>query len=106
MLIKSAQRKLAVGGLLSSLMMMHRIVHPVWVRTPLSHGLVTKMASNQVLLEPGTVAEAVVSQVLKCEGDQLILPARFNFVPFMRGWPSWLQESARSDGAQVIQGGN
>ncbi|OQV01985.1 hypothetical protein CLAIMM_07250 [Cladophialophora immunda] len=82
------------------------IVHPVWVRTPLSHGLVRKMASNQVLLEPGTVAEAVVSQVLKCEGDQLILPARFNFVPFMRGWPSWLQESARSDGAQVIQSGN
>ncbi|KIW96716.1 uncharacterized protein Z519_02107 [Cladophialophora bantiana CBS 173.52] len=82
------------------------IVHPVWVRTPLSHGLVKRMASNQLLLEPGTVAEAVVSQVLKCEGNQLILPARFNFVPFMRGWPSWLQEIARSDGAQVIQSHN
>ncbi|EXJ63591.1 uncharacterized protein A1O5_11352 [Cladophialophora psammophila CBS 110553] len=82
------------------------IVHPVWVRTPLSHGLVKKMASNQFLLEPGTVAEAVVSQVLKCEGNQLILPARLNFVPFMRGWPSWLQENARSDGAQVVQSHN
>ncbi|OAP56754.1 hypothetical protein AYL99_08866 [Fonsecaea erecta] len=82
------------------------IVHPVWVRTPLSQGLVQETASNQFMLEPGTVAEAVVLQVLKCEGDQLILPARFNFVPFIRGWPSWLQESARSDGAQVIQGGN
>ncbi|OAL37692.1 hypothetical protein AYO20_02869 [Fonsecaea nubica] len=79
------------------------IVHPVWVRTPLARNLVKNMASDQVVLEPGTVAEAVVSQVLKCEGDQLILPARFNFVPFIRGWPSWLQESARSDGAQTIK---
>ncbi|OAL19848.1 hypothetical protein AYO22_09375 [Fonsecaea multimorphosa] len=82
------------------------VVHPTWVRTPLSRGLAKEIASKQFLLEPGTVAEAVVSQVLKCEGDQLILPARFNFVAFMRGWPSWLQESARSDGAQVIQGGD
>ncbi|KAK5233962.1 hypothetical protein LTR47_005080 [Exophiala xenobiotica] len=76
-----------------------RVVHPFWVRTPLTHELTTLKEWKEFTLEPETVAEAVVSQIFKGESAQLIIPARFNFAGGLRGWPSWLQELVRGSGA-------
>ncbi|KAK5326654.1 hypothetical protein LTR11_003755 [Exophiala xenobiotica] len=75
------------------------VVHPFWVRTPLTHELTTLKEWKEFTLEPETVAEAVVSQIFKGESAQLIIPARFNFAGGLRGWPSWLQELVRGSGA-------
>ncbi|KAJ9612002.1 hypothetical protein H2200_003597 [Cladophialophora chaetospira] len=82
------------------------VVQPVTARTPPSDPIVKGLESRQFLLDPGTVAEAVVNQVLKGEGAQLILPTRYGFVSSMRAWPSWMQENARSEGANEIQNPN
>lgn len=79
-------------------------MHPVWVRTPLAERTISRSGFSEFILEPETVAEAVVSQVLKGEGAQLIFPARFSGVTTIRGWPSWMQILARSGGAHYIQG--
>jgi all-trans-retinol dehydrogenase (NAD+) len=44
-----------------------------------------------------------VKQVLSGYGGQLILPARLNLVPLVRGMPSWLQESMRNSVADVLR---
>ncbi|KIW10140.1 hypothetical protein PV08_11101 [Exophiala spinifera] len=71
------------------------IVHPFWVRTPLTHPLTTRKEWKEFTLEPETVAEAIVAQILKGESAQLILPSRFGFAGGIRGWPGWLQELIR-----------
>jgi hypothetical protein len=48
------------------------------------------------MLEPETVADAVVEQVLKGEGAQIILPGRLaHAITMLRGLPLWIQESVR-----------
>lgn len=77
----------------------HSIVHPIWVRTPLTDPLTTRKEWKEFTLEPETVAEAIVAQLLKGESGQLILPSRFGFAGGIRGWPSWLQEVIRGQDA-------
>jgi hypothetical protein len=48
------------------------------------------------LLQPATVADAVVKQLLSGWGGQIILPGRMWQLPGARGWPSWLQEALRN----------
>jgi hypothetical protein len=67
------------------------------------HPLVSRKDWKEFTLEPETVADAVVSQVLKGESAQLILPARFTMIAGLRGWPSWLQQLARGGSAQRLQ---
>ncbi len=78
-------------------------MHPFWVRTPLVHDLVNRKDWKEFTLEPETVADAVVSQVLKGESAQLILPSRFTMVAGLRGWSSWLQELVRGGSAQLLK---
>ena len=47
------------------------------------------------VLEPGTVVDAIVAQVLLGNSGQVILPSRFGIVSLLRGFPSWYQEIAR-----------
>jgi all-trans-retinol dehydrogenase (NAD+) len=58
---------------------------------------------NEFVLDPATVAEAVVEQVMSGYGGQLILPARLGFASIMRGIPMWMQESARNSVANVLK---
>ena len=62
-----------------------------------------KKSFTDFILEPETVAEAVVKQVLSGRGGQLILPGRYNLIPLLRGMPSWLQEGMRNSVAHVLQ---
>lgn len=65
--------------------------------------LTSKLGFSDFILEPETVAEAVVEQVLSGHGAQLILPARLGLVSGVRGFPSWLQESMRNGVNQVLK---
>lgn len=74
----------------------YSVVPPFWTRTPLTKDLTADSRFNKFLLEPETVADAVVQQVLKGESAQIVLPARFNtLAPLLRGLPNWLQEGVR-----------
>ena len=64
--------------------------------------LLARRRFTDFVLEPETVAEAVVKQVLSGYGAQLILPARLALVTGVRGFPSWLQESMRNSVNQVL----
>ena len=64
--------------------------------------LLEKRSFTDFVLEPGTVASAVVKQVLSGYGGQLILPARLSLMSGVRGFPSWLQESMRNGVNQVL----
>ena len=47
------------------------------------------------ILEPATVADAIVDQVVSGYSGQLILPGRLGLLSGMRGFPGWLQEGMR-----------
>jgi short-subunit dehydrogenase len=74
------------------------VVHPTWVRTPLIEELTKQDSFKSFLLEPETVRDAVVKQLLSGKGAQIILPERMSFFGLagIRGWPSWLQETVRN----------
>jgi all-trans-retinol dehydrogenase (NAD+) len=78
------------------------VVHPTWVRTPMISKLLEKRNFTDFVLQPETVAESVVKQVLSGYGAQLILPARLSLMSGVRGFPSWLQESMRNGVNQVL----
>jgi hypothetical protein len=46
-------------------------------------------------LEPAMVAKAVVSQILKAESAQLVLPERFSILSALRGVFNWFEEDPR-----------
>ncbi|KIW00247.1 uncharacterized protein PV09_08138 [Verruconis gallopava] len=72
------------------------VVHPFWTRTPLIERLMTSPHFKKFVLEPETVAGAIVDQIMKGESAQIILPTRFSLLaPLLRGLPSWLQVAVR-----------
>lgn len=77
-------------------------MHPFWVRTALTRDLLATKDWNEFTMEPGTVADAIVAQVLKGESAQLILPSRLIPAAGLRGWPSWLQEAVRNTSAHTL----
>jgi short-subunit dehydrogenase len=89
----------------SSRILIHenRVVHPTWVRTPLIERLSTKADFKDFVLEPITVAKAIVNQILKAESAQLIIPGRLTLIPLVRGFPSWLQEGMRNSVAGLLK---
>lgn len=52
-------------------------------------------------LEPETVAEAIVNQVLSGSSGQIVLPGFLNFFTFLRGLPHWYQIRTRA-GAEAL----
>ena len=79
------------------------VIHPTWIRTPLIDELLRKPGFNDIVLEPETVAETVVKQVLRGESAQIVLPGRLSwFVTSLRGFPSWLQEGLRNGKGQTL----
>lgn len=79
--------------------MVGSVVHPAYVRTPM---LKENMQSEQwkqkgtFVMEPETVADAIVKQLHSGTGAQLVLPGRYWLATGVRGWPSWMQEGMRN----------
>jgi len=72
------------------------IVHPSWVRTPMIGDLAASPNLKSSVLEPETVVDAIVKQLLSGKGGQLILPVPLSRLSGLRGFPSWMQESIRN----------
>lgn len=63
---------------------------------------VTDPRFNSLTLEPETVVDALVKQLLSGKSGQLFLPGRMGMVSGIRGLPSWVQELMRNSGGQVL----
>ena len=76
----------------------YRIVHPSWVRTPQIQLLLDKgVPATASIVEPEDVASAIVEQIMSGTGAQILLPGDLTglVVPFVRGFPCWIQERIR-----------
>ncbi|PQE25533.1 Short-chain dehydrogenase reductase SDR protein [Rutstroemia sp. NJR-2017a BBW] len=72
------------------------VVNPAWIRTPLIEAMIAHPEFKDKVLEPETVTNAVVNQVLSGRSGQIILPGELSVLSTIRAWPSWLQTSFRN----------
>ncbi|KAF2180260.1 dehydrogenase/reductase SDR family member 8 precursor [Zopfia rhizophila CBS 207.26] len=81
-------------------------IHPNWVRTPLIKSWEKSLrATRSSLIEPQTVADKIVNQIINVTGGQVFIPSHAARVALLRGWPNWLQELFRDGVAKaVLQG--
>ncbi|KAM6522983.1 hypothetical protein FALCPG4_012590 [Fusarium falciforme] len=79
------------------------VVHPYWVRTPMTTNLMAHPGFKDPIIEPEEVADAVVNQVLSGKSKQIILPARNGLISGIRGFPTWLQEFVRDSKADTLR---
>jgi hypothetical protein len=53
-------------------------------------------------MEPETVSQAIVGQVLSGEGKQIFLPGRFALLPLLRAMPQWVRHGSRRKIANTL----
>jgi all-trans-retinol dehydrogenase (NAD+) len=80
------------------------IVHPTWARTAMLQSFMSGEKSKLFLLDPQTVSDAIVAQVLRGESRQIVLPARWGIMGIVRALPEWVGHWMRKDLAKGIQG--
>lgn len=73
------------------------IVHPIWADTPLiAEGKDALKKAGQMIINPQMVSDAVVKQIMKCRGGQIIIAGGAgSIISSLRGFPGWLQETLR-----------
>lgn len=77
--------------------------HPGWVRTPLLGPIEQELKQRgATIIEPETVADAVMERILACKGGQVFLPAEIAKSSWLRGLPNWLQERARDGLSKLV----
>ncbi|TGO58304.1 hypothetical protein BOTNAR_0183g00140 [Botryotinia narcissicola] len=72
------------------------VVNPGWVRTPLAEDIISQASFKDSYLQPETISNAVVDQVLAGRSGQIILPKDMSIIGTIRGWPWWIQTSVRN----------
>lgn len=66
-------------------------VHPTWAATPLIAPYRDQIKkTGQTIIDPQTVADAVVKQVMSGRGKQIILGGGLGWLAGARGWPHWV----------------
>jgi hypothetical protein len=68
------------------------IVHPAQAPTSRIEKLLNAFGRKNSILEPATVAKLVVSQLLKAESAQLMLPDRFSILSALWDVVIWVEE--------------
>ncbi|VVT49153.1 uncharacterized protein SAPINGB_P002129 [Magnusiomyces paraingens] len=78
------------------------VVHPMWVKTPLTQvfNSLNHILANQ--LEPEDVANAVIKQVLLGKSAQICIPSSLGFSALIRALPNWIQERIRDEQQDMI----
>ncbi|CAP60480.1 uncharacterized protein PODANS_1_7760 [Podospora anserina S mat+] len=79
------------------------VVNQGYTKTALFEGYHNDSPFLLPALEPGSVAEAVVRQVLKGESGQVILPKMGNMLPFLGGLPGWYAGRLRVKGVGIMK---
>lgn len=78
------------------------VINQGYTKTPLFDGYNNTKGFMMPTLEPETVAEAIVRQVLTGRSAQVILPAFASILPALAALPHWYQYSMRKDGAEIM----
>lgn len=80
------------------------VVHPIYVNTRLITSWRESLrTAKATLLEPETVADAVVAQIVSGRSGQIVLPAWMGPAAGVRGWPDWLQEIVRDGTSKDVE---
>lgn len=79
------------------------VVNQGYTKTPLFNGYHNAQPFLMPALEPETVAEAIVKQVLSGKSGQVICPAMGNTLPAMAALPHWYQARLRTRGVNIMQ---
>ncbi|KAK3071634.1 hypothetical protein LTR53_008276 [Teratosphaeriaceae sp. CCFEE 6253] len=88
-------------GLQQEVRVLHRapeikftVVHPTFAQTPLIEPFEQQLKSDRArILRPEVVSEAVVRQILRCRGGQVVLGGDIGWLAGIRSWPQWLQQT-------------
>jgi short-subunit dehydrogenase len=78
------------------------LVNQGYTTTPLFRGYQNDSPFLMPALEPETVAEAIVRQVLKGESNQLLLPGFANTLPILAAMPHWYQNRLRAKNQTIM----
>lgn len=79
------------------------VVNQGYTRTPLFEGYSNGAPFLMPELEPETVAEAIVRQVLSGKSGQIIRPAFANSLTVLAAMPHWYQYGLRADGHKIMK---
>ena len=78
------------------------IVHPGWTRTRLIQRIEKDLKkAGTPILDPKTVADAMVKQIMEVRSGQIILGP--SIASMLRALPTWLQEKARDKSSQLTK---
>jgi len=78
------------------------VINQGYTKTPLFEGYNNDSKFLMPALEPETVAEGIVKQVLSGHSGQVILPGFATILTFFRGLPHWYQIRTRSEGEKIM----
>ena len=78
------------------------VINQGYTKTPLFQGYNNDSKFLVPTLEPETVADAIVKQVLSGNSGQVILPGFGVTLTLLRGFPHWYQNRLRADGAKIM----
>lgn len=78
------------------------VVNQGYTKTPLFQGYNNTKDFLLPTLEPETVAEAIVRQVLSGRSGQVVLPPLAAAISALAAFPHWFQERMRKDGAEIM----
>lgn len=78
------------------------VINQGYTKTPLFEGYNNDSKFLMPTLEPETVAESIVKQVLSGHSGQVILPGFATMLTFFRGLPHWYQIRTRSEGEKIM----
>lgn len=80
------------------------VVNQGYTKTPLFEGYHNAQPFLMPALEPETVAEAIVKQVLTGRSGQVILPEMGYTLPALAALPAWYQTRLRTRGVEIMKG--
>ncbi|KAF3768964.1 NAD(P)-binding protein [Cryphonectria parasitica EP155] len=78
------------------------VVNQGYTKTPLFEGYNNSKGFLLPTLEPETVAEAIVRQVLSGQSGQVICPTLASALTGLAAMPHWYQYNMRKDGAEIM----
>jgi len=79
------------------------VVNQGYTKTPLFTGYHNETPFIMPALEPETVAEAIVKQVLTGRSGQVICPAMGNMLPSLAAMPAWYQTRLRMKNVKIME---
>lgn len=78
------------------------VINQGYTKTPLFQGYYNDSPFLMPTLEPETVAEAIVKQVLSGHSGQVILPGMGGLLTLFKGFPHWYQVRLRAKGEKIM----